>query len=288
MIDTQYNTYTFKSGSHEKEKYKFFYYTCDNPVCKCTELDLIFHEFDEDIEDYEEVQSDYEITVDILAKTLGSFEDERQADTNFGKAFIDDLDADDWSRLADIFLNSKAEMIENGDMSEVEYDFPEDVILGDRIPYQTIFKFGRIYSIDIENRHLTLADYQCINPKCTCTEVVVSFMSETQTKDIIEYGREFISGHVDYKKKTWTASNQIGLEGLDFNQCMKKILSIVPNYFEILKKRERQLKELYQYNQETTEEFQPIIETIVNTSPSIGRNDPCPCGSGKKYKKCCG
>lgn len=21
---------------------------------------------------------------------------------------------------------------------------------------------------------------------------------------------------------------------------------------------------------------------------SVGRNDPCPCGSGKKYKKCCG
>ncbi len=27
---------------------------------------------------------------------------------------------------------------------------------------------------------------------------------------------------------------------------------------------------------------------IVRTSPKIGRNDPCPCGSGKKYKKCCG
>lgn len=27
--------------------------------------------------------------------------------------------------------------------------------------------------------------------------------------------------------------------------------------------------------------------TIVN-GPKIGRNDPCPCGSGKKYKKCCG
>lgn len=24
------------------------------------------------------------------------------------------------------------------------------------------------------------------------------------------------------------------------------------------------------------------------TAPKIGRNDPCPCGSGKKYKKCCG
>jgi uncharacterized protein len=23
-------------------------------------------------------------------------------------------------------------------------------------------------------------------------------------------------------------------------------------------------------------------------APKIGRNDPCPCGSGKKFKKCCG
>src|ERR1700746_3676867 len=27
--------------------------------------------------------------------------------------------------------------------------------------------------------------------------------------------------------------------------------------------------------------------TNANT-PSIGRNEPCPCGSGKKYKRCCG
>ena len=29
-------------------------------------------------------------------------------------------------------------------------------------------------------------------------------------------------------------------------------------------------------------------EPIVRESPKVGRNDPCPCGSGKKYKKCCG
>ncbi len=28
-------------------------------------------------------------------------------------------------------------------------------------------------------------------------------------------------------------------------------------------------------------------EPIVREQPKIGRNDPCPCGSGKKYKKCC-
>ena len=31
-----------------------------------------------------------------------------------------------------------------------------------------------------------------------------------------------------------------------------------------------------------------VSKTIVNEEPKVGRNDPCPCGSGKKYKNCCG
>jgi preprotein translocase subunit SecA len=30
------------------------------------------------------------------------------------------------------------------------------------------------------------------------------------------------------------------------------------------------------------------VKTIVREAPKVGRNDPCPCGSGKKYKKCHG
>ena len=32
----------------------------------------------------------------------------------------------------------------------------------------------------------------------------------------------------------------------------------------------------------------PPVEPIRSGKEEIGRNDPCPCGSGKKYKKCCG
>ena len=34
-------------------------------------------------------------------------------------------------------------------------------------------------------------------------------------------------------------------------------------------------------------DFKPSVSTVRRESPRIGRNDPCPCGSGKKYKKCC-
>ncbi|MCY2962704.1 MAG: DUF1186 domain-containing protein [Planctomycetota bacterium] len=32
----------------------------------------------------------------------------------------------------------------------------------------------------------------------------------------------------------------------------------------------------------------PLPTTVRNETPRVGRNDPCPCGSGKKFKKCCG
>ena len=30
------------------------------------------------------------------------------------------------------------------------------------------------------------------------------------------------------------------------------------------------------------------VEQVVRTEKKVGRNDPCPCGSGKKYKQCHG
>jgi hypothetical protein len=61
--------------------------------------------------------------------------------------------------------------------------------------------------------------------------------------------------------------------------------------------REALRRYMYEEAQRTLEEhtYSPSDETpitppipIVEHSPRIGRNDPCPCGSGKKYKKCCG
>lgn len=34
--------------------------------------------------------------------------------------------------------------------------------------------------------------------------------------------------------------------------------------------------------------FPGKVETFRRQAPKVGRNDPCPCGSGKKFKRCCG
>ncbi len=51
----------------------------------------------------------------------------------------------------------------------------------------------------------------------------------------------------------------------------------LPQWKEIFS--EDELKALYKEQKEST---------TVRKEKKVGRNDPCPCGSGKKYKKCCG
>jgi len=46
-------------------------------------------------------------------------------------------------------------------------------------------------------------------------------------------------------------------------------------------------RELEQASMAGAGDLQPVQQVVRNTA-KIGRNDPCPCGSGKKYKRCCG
>ncbi|MFW5854163.1 MAG: HEAT repeat domain-containing protein [Thermodesulfobacteriota bacterium] len=70
----------------------------------------------------------------------------------------------------------------------------------------------------------------------------------------------------------------------------------IPEMEEILTKREAEARELKERGSMLDQMFQGGVapplpakkpETVVREGPKVGRNDPCPCGSGKKYKKCC-
>ena len=53
--------------------------------------------------------------------------------------------------------------------------------------------------------------------------------------------------------------------------------------------RDKKLNKLKANNPELEDdEDEEKLEPLRRTTPKVGRNDPCPCGSGKKYKKCCG
>ena len=129
-------------------------------------------------------------------------------------------------------------------------------------------------------------DMYCINPGCPCQAVMIAFRpvrgkSSTGDEDF---------GTVAIHLGKWQ------VEGINPKKPgdQKKLRSL----WERLRDRER--SDLRQTLRERRKNLRVIGKEIVrmgrreekenpgpDTKPKAGRNDPCPCGSGKKYKKCC-
>ncbi len=87
------------------------------------------------------------------------------------------------------------------------------------------------------------------------------------------------SNNLDDVDENSTVTIDIDTEKLYMNMvgCNAEWLYTLPQWDKIYTKEQQ--KELYKKEKSS--------HTIVK-APKVGRNDPCPCGSGKKYKKCCG
>jgi preprotein translocase subunit SecA len=65
----------------------------------------------------------------------------------------------------------------------------------------------------------------------------------------------------------------------------RNVATSVDELEEAFQRKKR--RELEQARMAGSGDYQPV-QQVIRGSAKIGRNDPCPCGSGKKYKKCCG
>ena len=89
---------------------------------------------------------------------------------------------------------------------------------------------------------------------------------------------------------------QYRIEGSDmFDEMIADIRTdVVKIILNVHKSGEMRRKETVEITNASLENINGIDNTttnkepIKNAGPKIGRNDPCPCGSGKKYKNCCG
>ncbi len=71
---------------------------------------------------------------------------------------------------------------------------------------------------------------------------------------------------------------ELGEEVLETAKRLKKQEQSMPDIFS----------DLFSLPQESEDWQGEPSPQPIRTEPKVGRNDPCPCGSGKKYKKCCG
>lgn len=133
---------------------------------------------------------------------------------------------------------------------------------------------------------------------------------ENNYKYILENKLEIISGRVDELAEKYSMdtvsfagflygintslTNPVDLDNLSEETEIKLQIDFEKLYFNMLDAKADWLYNLAEWDgilsqdkrTEIAKEFKR--SKIVIKEDKIGRNDPCPCGSGKKYKKCCG
>ena len=92
----------------------------------------------------------------------------------------------------------------------------------------------------------------------------------------------------EYKRESYELFEQMKTQLED--KIVSDLFRIEPmSEEEQIERRRRMIEEMRRRLRLSGAGAAPVqLKTVQHKQPKVGRNDPCPCGSGKKYKKCHG
>jgi hypothetical protein len=151
---------------------------------------------------------------------------------------------------------------------------------------------------EIPPGHYGMVEFYCPDPACECRRVMLNVVEKAhpdRSLASISYGfdreDEDAGPYLDpfnpqcsYAEQLLQLVEEVILSDSDYVARLERHYALVK--LAAADPRHPAYPELQTVVREDAEIF-PLLRPRKRT-PRIGRNDPCPCGSGKKYKQCCG
>lgn len=253
---------------------------CVNPHCNCNDVLLRFFELSDGVP----INQLFTLRVDLSTWKVTERTVTNQvidADPMI-KDFTDNID-----QLKGLLLSHYRKAKEYGKKNYALH-IPEStvklILEGSMLSYSEIFGAIDLDHLSFEfnkTERWMFDDQYCSNPQCLCNEAVLSFYKidltkKTQESDFaVRLNIKNFNYDIEYNKSDPDKIAEI----IQFLKDSRPdvLVTIKRRYSEVKNASKRVLKES---SLKEKKEVAPIVR--------IGRNDPCPCGSGKKYKKCCG
>jgi len=255
-------------------------YYCPSNECPCDNTTMFFYE----------AGSSYR---NKLFKIVVDYANWRLVSTEvFSTAF-------DCPKIIYDFMDSLSESAKSLIMSN-KYKVASDsrYVLRDDIDYSRVKIENKVCYLDVyciepyeelafeyEGTQYVVLDHYCVNPKCNCMNALLAFQVVTGGKaleaPVVVYLLDFKSGEHYIEQKGQGVSSVLAEELYgEFEGLLerKSVEPLITRYSRMQKWGGEHLLK----NPAASDTQQPTI------AQKVGRNSPCPCGSGKKYKKCCG
>jgi uncharacterized protein YchJ len=263
------------------EEYECRISACDNPVCMCDSVYLELLPLPKETKE-DPSRRPHKVTIKLAEKKLdvtGKFGTPRN-DLDFSRPFLSALDENDFRLLRERHHLFKYQISENAPVDSIEFDFDYDYVERDgaMYAYNEVLPFGDQMAVTIGGKLYLIRDHFCLLPRCSCQDITLSLVyldPDDKAKD------EYHSVGLDYRKKKWSELDERA-SSLPLAAVQSAFEEQVPDLYENLRTRHAKIKAIYRHcKKRHFNAKQPASKA------QVGRNDPCPCGSGNKYKKCC-
>jgi len=225
----------------------------------------------------------FKFSVDVIKKELDTSGGNASTyNRNFARAFVDHLKDEDWVLLAELFYSYKRQITDEAPDEELDTQFPTDEIeySSAMVGFNEILPYAEHATLQIEDRSFLLDEQYCVRPACNCSDVAVSLLDPGEKRETSQL-TDFPEIFLDYKTASWRIERTAS-EDTELLKRIAKQLS-TGEYTSLFGRHHKRLKSLYRLYKKRYD----VNPTPVHADRKVGRNDPCPCGSGKKYKKCC-
>lgn len=260
-----------ETGELAGHSYAVFFRVCSSPACDCGFTVLNFHA----TEGEEGLVGALEANVHERTLKL------RDGGPSLSACFKETMDAGmqetDWENLERGYYLYKNILAENFDVESLDMDFPKELIddLGMMQAYVDYLPAAAVFVVEKAGEKFTIIDQYCINPNCDCTDSFLSVSKE---------GAEPTGFLYNYRSKKIVAESST----LDIATAAEFLVQLRyknASFDEQLAKRNRNMRLLFaKFLQKQPQRTIAPVASMRKT----GRNEPCPCGSGRKYKNCCG
>ena len=201
-------------------------------------------------------------------------------DASFGRNFARELSAQEWDDLLVVYTKAKEAVTESADLTTVPVYFPDDCD-GTIFWYRGVLPHAAPFRSFVDGKPADAFDSYCAMPDCPCTEAFLTFVRVGENHRRLP--DDYTEVRVSYsERKVVAVVRKAKRETPTPDVLVQALLKHHPDAWDRLRARHANMKALYR-RWEAEREPPPLPDS----TKKVGRNDPCPCGSGKKHKKCC-
>ncbi|WP_207219969.1 YecA family protein [Emticicia agri] len=199
------------------------------------------------------------------------------------KSLENEISGEQWGELNTFFKDLKGMASEMADANKIEANFAnyrKVLQESQMVSYYEVLPWSFDLHIEIEGTKYWISDFYCVQPSCTCTSVLLllslSYDEQPSLELWYDYSNQEVSmGQLDDKK-------------LPVTKIIREIrYTQVDKFRKTLSNRHERMTKFFN-NFLQKNKISPTLQSPIIGAETIGRNDLCSCGSGKKYKKCCG